>query len=74
MNEPHLPDYARTRMQERGVTEDDVMWALRRTIGAPGPGQPGSVWIEGYASGNRVLRVCVQIDDHNHVITVAWKD
>ncbi len=74
MDEPFLPEYAQKRMRERSVTDDDVKWALRRPVGDPAPGQPGSVWIEGYASGNRILRVCVRIDDHNYVITVAWKE
>lgn len=65
-------DHARERMVDRGVTEEDVTWALRRRIGAPEPGQPGSVWIRGHASGNRVLKVCVRSSDFNYVITVAW--
>ena len=68
----HYTDHARRRMAERGITEDDVRWALRRRIGDPEPGQPGTVWIRGHGSSDRVLRVCVETADHTRVVTVAW--
>jgi hypothetical protein len=64
--------HARERMAEREVTEADVEAALAHPIGAPGPGEPGTVWIRGYAVGGRILKVCVRADDHSYVITVAW--
>lgn len=64
--------HARDRMDEREVTEQDVEQALSRRIGSPDAGQPGSVWIRGYAAGGRILKVCVRADDHQYVITVAW--
>lgn len=66
--EPH----ARDRMEERGVSEQDVELALKRPIGAPRPGQPGTIWIDGYGMGNRVIPVCVLTANHNHVKTVGW--
>lgn len=58
-------------MAERGVTGEDVEWALRRVVRET-PGEPGTIWIHGQASGSRILKVCVYADDRDHVITVAW--
>jgi hypothetical protein len=61
-------------MARRGITEQDVDSALRRRQGAPGPGQPGTMWVSGFASGGKILKVCVRSTDQNHVITAAWPD
>ncbi len=60
-------------MERRGVTEEDIEWALKRPEGDPSPGQPGTIWIDGWASGDRILRVCVTVD-RLKVVTVAWRD
>lgn len=59
-------------MIERAITELDVETALRRQIGNPSPGQPGTVWIRGHAAGSRNLKVCVRTNDQDFVITAAW--
>lgn len=59
-------------MAERGITEKDVEAALSRRVGQPSPGQPGTIWIRGYAAGSRILKVCVPTTDHAYVITAAW--
>jgi hypothetical protein len=64
--------HALNRMKARRITPEDVEWALRHPIGEPGPGEPGSVWIRGHAVGGRILKVCVLVDDHDYVITLAW--
>ena len=64
--------HVRERMEDREVTEQDVEQALSRRIGTPEPGEPGSIWIRGYAAGGRILKVCVRSDDTGFVITVAW--
>ncbi|MGH8895646.1 MAG: DUF4258 domain-containing protein [Egibacteraceae bacterium] len=69
-----LSQHALDRLRERGILEDDVRWALARRIGRSEPGQPGSVWIRGYASGGRILKVCVRQDDESRVITAVWPD
>lgn len=69
-----ISNHAAERLQARGVTRDQVVRALRRTIGNPEPGQPGSVWIKGYAERARILKVCVRADDHSFVITAVWQD
>ena len=61
-------------MARRAVSEQDVESALRRRIGAPNPGEPGTMWIWGHAAGGRVLKVCVRVDEDDYVITVAWPD
>jgi hypothetical protein len=58
-------------MAKRGVTEDDVSQALRQRVNTS-PGEPGSVWVHGYTSGGRILKVCVDTHDREFVITVAW--
>jgi hypothetical protein len=61
-------------MTERGITDDDVAWALTRRVGSPQPGEPGTLWIRGYAAGSRILKVCVRATDESFVITAAWQD
>jgi hypothetical protein len=65
--------HAERRMYARGISKDDVAWALKRPCGDR-PGEPGTVWIEGWASGGRILAVCVTLPDRQFVITVAWAD
>lgn len=69
---PRYSGHAKQQMQARGVTEQDVELALVHPQGAPLPGQPGSVWIRGYVTEGRILKVCVRATDHNYVITAAW--
>jgi hypothetical protein len=64
--------YARRRMAERGVTEEDIRWALRRPQ-RTAAGSPGTIWVYGYARG-RLLKVNVNADDQEYVRTVAWAD
>lgn len=61
-------------MDHRQITTDDVEWALKRRVGDPSPGEPGTVWIHGLACGGRELKVCVPVDDLETIITVAWPD
>jgi hypothetical protein len=61
-------------MRQRNVTEEDVERALARTSGGDRPGEPGTVWINGIATGGRTLSVCVTLADRWFVISVAWRD
>jgi predicted alpha/beta-fold hydrolase len=63
--------HARDQMQRRGVTEDDVEWALKRQTGDR-PGEPGTLWIEGWAVGGRILSVWLTLPSKRFVVTVAW--
>jgi hypothetical protein len=61
-------------MAKRAISEADVERALRQRIGRPGPGQPGIIWIRGFAIGGRTLKVCVRTAQQNYVVTAAWPD
>jgi hypothetical protein len=63
--------HALEKMEERGITREEVEAALARPAGLPTPGQPGSIWIWGHA-GSRILKVCVRVNDRQFVITAAW--
>jgi hypothetical protein len=63
--------HAHERMEERGITEEDVRCALARQTGDR-PGQPGTMWIQGFAVGGRILSVCVTLPGKRHVTTAAW--
>ena len=64
--------HAEEKMEGRGVAKADVETALRRPIGDPEPGQPGTIWIRGHAPGGRILKVCVRVAEQDFVITAAW--
>ena len=66
--------HALKQMQRRGITETDIDHALAHRAGPPGPGEPGTMWISGYAAGGRILKVCVEVDDATRIITAAWPD
>ena len=66
--------HARRQMLKRNILEADVERALRAQIGNPSPGEPGTIWIKGYAAGGRILKVCVRTNDQEFVITAAWPD
>ncbi len=70
----HYSDHAQKQMHKRGITKKDVEQALRLRIGNPGPGEPGTIWVQGRAAGGRTLRVCVRTADQEFVITAAWPD
>jgi hypothetical protein len=61
-------------MVEREITEADVESALSRPSGDPTPGQPGTIWLWGYAASSRILKVCVRTADQEYVITAAWPE
>lgn len=67
-------NHARKRMAERGIHEEDVAWALRRPAGSPEAGEPGTIWLPGYAASGRILRVCVRTTDREYIVTLAWRD
>lgn len=66
--------HARRQMQKRAISEADVERALRQRIGHPGPGEPGTIWVRGFAIGGRILKVCVRTADQRYVVTAAWPD
>jgi hypothetical protein len=60
-------------MAARAITEQDVEMALRRRLGAPRPGQPGNIVIQGHAPGGRILNVCVPVADQELIVTAYWQ-
>lgn len=66
--------HALARMEQRGITRLDVETALARQFDPPEPGLPGTIWITGMAAGGKILRVCLPVGNHYHVITAAWPD
>lgn len=71
---PHLDftQHARDQMEARQVLETDVKLALNRQFGPHRPGEPGTIWIDGLGTGNRIIPVCVETMNHDRVITVGW--
>lgn len=58
-------------MAERGVGEEEVELALKRRKGTR-PGDPGTIWIDGYGKGNRIIPVCVLTTNQRYIRTVGW--
>lgn len=65
--------HAREQMERRGISELDVENALSHPQGSPDAGEPGSIWIHGFAVGGRILKVCVRANDTEYVITAVWR-
>jgi Domain of unknown function (DUF4258) len=61
--------HARERMEERDITEDEVINALKRTTGPPRPGDRGNIVVYGYGSGSRILKI-VLTSDRQTVVSV----
>jgi hypothetical protein len=70
--ELHFTNHALERLEERGISVDDVRFCLARRFGTPSAGQPGTMWIRGFTEGGRILKVCVRADDSMYVITAVW--
>jgi len=60
------------RLAQRGITKEDVEYAINHPNGNKTPGQMGSVWVYGHTGSGRILKVCVATDDPTRVITAVW--
>jgi hypothetical protein len=60
-------------MSERRISDADVEAALTRPVGEPRSGQPGTVLVDGFAAGGRLLCVCVRDEDRRFVVTAYWR-
>jgi Domain of unknown function (DUF4258) len=58
--------HARTRMQERKITEDDITTALRRQSRPPQPGDNGNIVRFGHC-GSRILKIVLSADEQTIV-------
>ncbi len=67
-----VSEHARQRMQQRGITEDELSaaWNRRTTPLRPGS-RPGTMTFEGVGDG-RSLVIVVTAGDHRFVVTV-WE-
>ena len=72
MPKPEMTGHVRKRMQERGISEEEIYAALAHEIRRT-PGQPGTIWIHGMVDGGVILKVCVSVDNAR-IVTAAWPD
>lgn len=66
-----LTRHAEERLRQRGISREDVESALKRPNGRTIVGEMGSVWVYGYDTSGRILKVCVATDDRSRVITAV---
>jgi hypothetical protein len=68
-----ITTHAQQRMEQRGITRDDIERALQRPAGSPRPGrQPNTLGKIGYTGGDKPLKVVVSASDQRVVVTVYW--
>jgi hypothetical protein len=58
-------------MQERKITEEEVLAALRRRTGPPRPGDNGRIIVFGYGRGSRILKIVLTPDEQEIVSVMA---
>jgi Domain of unknown function (DUF4258) len=68
---PTFLPHARKRMNERKITEEEVLAALKRRTGPPRPGDNGRIVVFGYGSGSRILKVVLTADEQEIVSVMA---
>lgn len=68
---PTFWPHARRRMQERKITEEEVLNALKRRTGPPRPGDNGRIVVFGYGRGSRILKVVLTPDEQEIVSVMA---
>ena len=68
---PSFSTHARTRMEEREITEDEVIKALNRRTGPPRPGDNGRIVVFGYGTGSRILKIVLTADEQVVVSVMA---
>jgi hypothetical protein len=68
---PIFWSHARKRMDDRKISEDEVVAALKRRIGLPRPGDNGRVVVFGYGGGSRILKIVLTADEQEIVSVMA---
>ncbi len=68
---PTFSRHARKRMEERKITEDEVLTALKRRSGPPRPGDNGRLVVFGYGRGSRILKIVLTADEQEIVSVMA---
>jgi hypothetical protein len=70
-----LTTHARERLAARGLTEEDIVLAMRRRIGPPQPGaRPDTVVHRGTATVGRTLKVVTDSTDYEQIVTAMWEE
>lgn len=65
--------HAKARMEERGISKEQVTMAKNRPIGPPGPGSsPGAIEFFGPPIAGKQLKVVCSAVDLDFVVTVHW--
>jgi hypothetical protein len=68
---PTFWHHARQRMNERRITEDEVLAALNRRTGPPRPGDNGRIVVFGYGAGSRILKIVLTADEAEIISVMA---
>jgi Domain of unknown function (DUF4258) len=68
---PTFLPHARKRMDERRITEDEVLAALKRRTGFLRPGDNGRIVVFGYGRGARILKIVLTADEQEIVSVMA---
>ena len=68
---PTFWPHARKRMDERKITEAEVLAALKRRQGPPRPGDNDRIVVFGYGGGSRILKIVLTPDEQEIVSVMA---
>lgn len=68
---PSFSRHARKRMDERKITETEVLAALSRRQGPPRAGDNGRIVVFGYGRGTRILKMVLSPDEQEIVSVMA---
>lgn len=71
---PTFGPHARKRMDERRITEAEVLAALKRRQGPPRAGDNGRIVVFGYGGGSRILKIVLTPDEQQIVSVMALGD
>jgi hypothetical protein len=71
MNEPYLTWHVKQRCEQRGISEQDIRLALARRSGRPRAADSGKIWVFGYATRGRILKVLLT-HEQDVIVTAAW--
>ena len=60
-----------SRCEQRGISEQDIRLALARRSGRPRGADSGKIWVFGYATRGRILKVLLT-HEQDVIVTAAW--
>lgn len=69
-----LTSHALERMAERGITENDIEYAMNHRMGYPEPGnRPDTMVVRGFARGGGILKIVVSAADEGVFVSAMWE-